>query len=213
MGLLVCKPIWLKLLPCLNSPSTAFPFPCVQTSIKTNDLLNCVRLTLNPQAPVLVSDSYYAEKDQLIITEQVVCRCIKFDFSGLDPPHKYLYCFCKTLVVPVNVVRLATCALNDSLSLPDDQRALDGATAAAAALYVAAEVLKERLSLCRVSSERDGRGNEKHRHTHYSTEHKEKERVDEESAVGTWWEGLGIDKEELKKAVECLTHLLVQSPQ
>lgn len=91
------------------------------------------------QFEMLVGEAYYTAKAQLITDEQVLLRVMQFDI-GVEQPHKYLLCFSKTLRAPQEVVRLATCALNDSLVYSDACLKRTPDTVAAAALHVAAQL-------------------------------------------------------------------------
>jgi hypothetical protein len=89
------------------------------------------------ECPMLVGDAYYDAKARLINDEQVLLRVLCFDI-GVEQPHKYLYCFAKTLLAPGIVVRLATCIVNDTLVYLNTCLTLPPEAVAAAALHVAA---------------------------------------------------------------------------
>ncbi len=67
---------------------------------------------------LLVGDSYYERKQELIHDEQVLLRAMHFQIAT-EHPYKYLYCFVRTLNLELLAVRAATCLVNDSLVYTD----------------------------------------------------------------------------------------------
>jgi hypothetical protein len=70
---------------------------------------------LPPSGCIVVGDDYYAAKEQLFVTEQVVLRIMRFQLE-VEQPHKYLFNFCRLLDVQQQLAAAAAAVLNDAIA-------------------------------------------------------------------------------------------------
>ncbi len=119
--------------------------------MRTNDMLNAVAAwgrgsdaAALAAFPCLVGEAYQARKRQLITDEQLVLRRLRFDI-GCDQPHRHLYALAHCWGASRAAVRVAACLLNDGLCRCPAYAgpAMQPATAAAAALHVAAQLCSQ----------------------------------------------------------------------
>jgi hypothetical protein len=70
---------------------------------------------LPPSTFIVVGDEYYAAKEQLFVTEQVVLRVMRFQLE-VEQPHKYLLNLCRLLDVQQQLAAAAVAVLNDAIA-------------------------------------------------------------------------------------------------
>jgi hypothetical protein len=122
-----------------------------ETNLRTNDMLNAVEGVAAGAANgggislshfcCLVGGDYAAQKQRLILDEQLLLRHLRFDLV-VEQPHRHLYILAQCWGASLQALRLAICLLNDAVCCCEAFGSADmpPATAAAAALHVGAQL-------------------------------------------------------------------------